>query len=184
MCQHCISALSLRSKEDQKCLNPKWKIVMKSSHLQETFSTWCSPRYAMLLRLKDQSHVSAQIRLRSSSSFQSSPKILLADSSTWFFVLAMLKEKIFEERKNMNTPIEQNEYFTKWCRFLFLPIGLHVIPGYIGSQSVQGWQFRFLCSHEIAMMLEGDYIARLWVPSLHKFVCARWGIEQYTIWPY
>jgi len=73
--------------------------------------------------------------------------------------------------------------FTFWGEDFFFPIMHHIIPGHIGSNSIQCGHFRFVWREHESSMFEGDNISRLWIPSLCKLCCSCWCFKSNPIWP-
>ena len=60
------------------------------------------------------------------------------------------------------------EYHTLRFCLLFFPIMYNILPCDICANPIQGWEFGFLGSEEIASLFETHYIPTLWIPSLCK----------------
>jgi len=76
-------------------------------------------------------------------------------------------------------------YISTFCRrvFAFPPIIYYVLPGDVGSQSMEGRKLGLLAGQQESMVLERDYVAFLWLPSLAKLGCASSGNKSYSAWP-
>ena len=57
----------------------------------------------------------------------------------------------------------------------------NIIPGHIGSNSIQCGHFGFVGGKHESSMFEGDNISRLWIPSLCKLCCSCWGNKSNPI---
>jgi len=79
----------------------------------------------------------------------------------------------------------KRKYISTFCRrvFAFPPIIYYVLPGDVGSQSMEGRKLGLLAGQQESMVLERDYVAFLWLPSLAKLGCASSGNKSYSAWP-